>query len=554
MKRRLIGGAVALAIALAAVLVPSPAPARAASSSCTGWTSSLYPPTTIRVYRTSLKKTVTVPFRSYVEAVMAAEWGPTHPAAALQAGALAVKQYGWYYARVGHWRGGKDSAGHCYDVSSSTVDQFYDPARKPAASHKAAIAVTWTWSLRRNNIFILTGYRPGTGVCGAPVDGLRLYQRDASNCASKYNWTAEQILRRYYGSATRPVELVIPGLDDMTGDGRGDVAGVVTDPPSGDVSVNLYTTDPMAVPTSAPAATPTAGTVLGGASTDVDADGKTDLVELVAVSDDTVALQVRKANGTGFDDAATWWTSTPGQFVPGELRFVAGDFNADRKGDAGIVRVTGGDAPVTELWVATSTGTAFGPTLRSYLAGAQDRTAAVFQAGDFTGDGRADLAILRPGDPPDEATTTLTEVAASQTSLLLVAPKTWATETAPLDAIRPIVGDFDRNGRDDLMLQRPGSAGEVRFLGYISTGTTFTRRWFWSAASPNFPWASSSAASADLNRDGRSDIVLFVDRGIDADGASLGVDVERFTSTGTSFTLSFWRTDPGVTWSTLQPY
>jgi len=554
MKRRLIGGAVALAIALAAVLVPSPAPARAASSSCTGWTSSLYPPTTIRVYRTSLKKTVTVPFRAYVETVMAAEWGPSRPVAALQAGALAVKQYGWYYARAGHWRGGRDAAGRCYDVSSSSVDQVYDPTRTPAASHRAAVAATWTWSLRRANIFILTGYRPGTGVCGAPVDGLRLYQRDASTCASKYGWTAEQILRRYYGSASRPVALVIPGLNDMTGDGRGDVAGVVTDPTSSEVSVNLYTTDPKAVPATASAIAPTAGTVLGRAATDVNADGKIDLVQLVAVSDELVALEVRKANGAGFDGATTWWTSAPGRFVPGELRLVAGDFNADRKGDAGIVRVTGGDAPATELWVAASTGTAFGATLRGYLAWAQDRTAAAFRAGDFTGDGRADLAILRTGDPPDEATTTITEVAASQTSLLLAAPKPWATEIAPLDTIRPIVGDYDRNGRDDLVLQRTGPTGEVRFLGYISTGTSFTRRWFWIAASPVLPWASSSAASADLNRDGRSDIVLFVDRGVDADGASLGVDIQRFTSTGTSFTLSFWRTDPGVSWSTLQPY
>src|SRR3954468_15842593 len=48
-----------------------------AAGSCTGWTSSTTPPTSIRVLRTSggaAGSVQTVPFREYVKTVIAAEW------------------------------------------------------------------------------------------------------------------------------------------------------------------------------------------------------------------------------------------------------------------------------------------------------------------------------------------------------------------------------------------------------------------------------------------------------------------------------------------------
>ena len=183
MRIRLIGGIAALAIALGALAFPSAEPAQALSK-CTGWSSSLVPPTSIRVYRTATKRTQTVPFRTYVETVMAAGWGSTAPTAALRAGAVAVKQFAWYYAM--YWRGGKDAGGHCYDVTDTSTDQIYDPARKPATSHRAAVAATWAVSLRKGERFFLTGYRPGTGSCTAHIDGWKLYQRDAVDCVHRY--------------------------------------------------------------------------------------------------------------------------------------------------------------------------------------------------------------------------------------------------------------------------------------------------------------------------------------------------------------------------------
>ena len=192
-------------------------------------------PTTIRVYRTATRRTVTVPFRTYVEKVMAAEWGPTAPAAALRVGAVAVKQFAWYYAI--YWRGGRDAAGRCYDVRDSSIDQVYDPRRTTVASHAAAVAATWRVSLRKGDRFFLTGYRPGTGVCTAHLDGWKLYQRDAVNCVRRHGDLAESLARRFFSH----VSWITPGAGDYTGDGRGDLAVVSVAPDTGETTARVYT-------------------------------------------------------------------------------------------------------------------------------------------------------------------------------------------------------------------------------------------------------------------------------------------------------------------------
>ncbi len=110
MHRRLAAWVCALTLAAIAVALPSSAPTVEAATACTNWKSTYTPPKTIRVLRSygaASGKVQVVPFRAYVENVMAWEWPEAYPTQALRAGAVAVKQYGWYYARK--WRGGKTS-------------------------------------------------------------------------------------------------------------------------------------------------------------------------------------------------------------------------------------------------------------------------------------------------------------------------------------------------------------------------------------------------------------------------------------------------------------
>ncbi len=169
MHRRLAAWVCALTLAAIAVALPSSAPTVEAATACTNWKSTYTPPKTIRVLRSygaASGKVQVVPFRDYVENVMAWEWPEAYPTQALRAGAVAVKQYGWYYARK--WRGGKTASGVCYDVKDTSADQIYRPETRSAGPKQLkAVAMTWNLSIRRTRdgkpgTFILTGYSPGS--------------------------------------------------------------------------------------------------------------------------------------------------------------------------------------------------------------------------------------------------------------------------------------------------------------------------------------------------------------------------------------------------------
>jgi hypothetical protein len=203
----------------------------------TKWTDQTRPPTTIKVMRKvgpDAGKVQTVPFWNYVGTVFRTEFsgGSFHPST-LRAGAVAVKQYAWYYAML--WRGGKvavygpdpDGDGpllkpllgyDCYDVVDSTADQLYRPEELkngvwvlknyPYPTNLDAMAATWHISLRKdflgkkgkpNKIFV-TGYRTGNAnPCGYEDGTFRLYQKSVKDCGLK-GLTTEEVWRQYYGS------------------------------------------------------------------------------------------------------------------------------------------------------------------------------------------------------------------------------------------------------------------------------------------------------------------------------------------------------------------
>ena len=198
--RQRLAAVLALGVLVWLPTVTSPQIAQAASA-CSGWTSTRVPPSTIQVLRTSGSSSgyvQTVDFKKYVQVVLAAEWPPSWPVEALKTGAIAVKQYGWYYAM--HWRGGT-AHGTCYDVIDNSNDQVYQPeSRTPPAATLAAVDATWSESVTKNGSFLVTGYRPGTSYlhCGVDADGSHLFQHSSIDCANE-GMKADQILRVYYG-------------------------------------------------------------------------------------------------------------------------------------------------------------------------------------------------------------------------------------------------------------------------------------------------------------------------------------------------------------------
>lgn len=154
---------------------------------------------------------------------MASEWYSTRPSAALQAGAMAIKEYAWYY--VIHPRG-HTIGGNCYDVIDNTNDQTYYPeGPTPSASQNAAIDATWYESITKGGALIMTGYRTGNALpCGGDADTYHLFQNSSYNCALA-GQSSDQILQTYYGPgltiwkppAKPDVAFASPGAGNGTG-------------------------------------------------------------------------------------------------------------------------------------------------------------------------------------------------------------------------------------------------------------------------------------------------------------------------------------------------
>ncbi|MDL4815090.1 peptidase inhibitor family I36 protein [Actinomadura opuntiae] len=150
-------------------------------------------PTSILVYRVGLGRVDRVDFKTYVKNVLPNEWVSSWPSASLDAGAMAVKSYGWYWA-LHSTR--KTSGGACYDVRDDTGDQVYRPS-SATSSTSAAVDRTWSTRMTRSGNILLAHYCSTTTACGAWVDGNWMSQygsRDLANAGQDFR----TILRHYY--------------------------------------------------------------------------------------------------------------------------------------------------------------------------------------------------------------------------------------------------------------------------------------------------------------------------------------------------------------------
>ncbi|MFI0791845.1 SpoIID/LytB domain-containing protein [Micromonospora rubida] len=152
-------------------------------------------PSTILVYRVGLGRVDRVDFKTYVKNVLPNEWVTSWPNASLQAGAVAVKSYGWYWA-LHSTR--KTSGGQCYDVRDDTADQVYRPS-SAVSSTSAAVDSTWSTRMTRSGNILRAHYCATTTACGGWVTGDWMSQygsRDLANAGNNY----QAILHYYYSN------------------------------------------------------------------------------------------------------------------------------------------------------------------------------------------------------------------------------------------------------------------------------------------------------------------------------------------------------------------
>lgn len=528
-----------------------------APESCTGWTNQWQPPATIRVQRTRGLATgtvQTVPFRQYVAVVMASEWPSGYPRETLRAGAIAVKEYGWYFAM--NYRGRLAPDGNCYDVTDSSSDQNYNPEKHtPHANHRSAIDATWPVSLRKINAngqsrLFVTGYRPGELVdCGVDSDGRRLFQRSSRDCGNS-GMTAEQVLRIYYHPR---LEFIDVRPHNIVADGawRGDAAVLAGARGTGSAQWRLYgaTANGFDAPITGRFAFEL-NTLIDHATGDVSGDGLADLVLLQRRGADGRRLRVLLANGSGYAAPALWreWQDVG---PADDERLLVEDFDGDGLADAGVLEPepapSGDQVNQATLWLFRSQpATGFGARI-AWWRGSYDQRLNLALAGDSTGDGRADLIVRQDRDADGLRYWVMPSLPAATG---LGEPQLWLERsTWRGNRTKEVVIDQDRDGRSDLLAVRPASTGiRVDALRAQPDGV-FAATKLWQAP-------DGSALTLDrirplglhVDADGRGDLALF------ARQPETGLRLFWLRTTDTGMSAGAPLTDAGLPWAQARVY
>lgn len=201
MSRRTFAVAALAALTTLAAALPG-LPSLTVASSCSGWSSSATPPSSIRVFRHASGAVETVNFKSYTKNVLSREWIASWSTASLRSGALATKHYAWY--QVLHWRGGTTANKACFDVRDDTADQVYDPSRPTYTTAAAAVDATWPTRVLKNGAIFPTYYNAGASGegCGANANGWKLYQWGTQACGLAGKTAAQIMLTYYYPGVT----------------------------------------------------------------------------------------------------------------------------------------------------------------------------------------------------------------------------------------------------------------------------------------------------------------------------------------------------------------
>ncbi|MFC5835875.1 SpoIID/LytB domain-containing protein [Nonomuraea insulae] len=150
-------------------------------------------PTTILVYRKSLDRVERIEFKTYVKNVLPNEWVSSWPSESLKAGAMAVKNFGWYWALHSNR---KTASGQCFDVYDHTSSQVYKPGSAKAVT-SAAVDATWGTRLTRSGKIFRAQYCSTTTACGNWVTGDWMSQ-NGSRDKARAGWSYSRILKYYY--------------------------------------------------------------------------------------------------------------------------------------------------------------------------------------------------------------------------------------------------------------------------------------------------------------------------------------------------------------------